>query len=394
MKLYYWRGNHSSGKSLRGSLQASDRSSALAQLQSQQIDSIRMVALPLSNNQPTETQITLLIRQLSTLLSSGLTLTRALEGIRHGVTDRALGTLIQLMLDELHQGKSFSVILATRPTLFDPFLIHLARSGEQSSQLPLLLERAAAYREQIRTLKRQTWKAVAYPLGVLLLTLLITLFLFLQVVPQFESLFSNLGGTLPPLTQHLLSITHALQQHAAAILVALLLPPALLLFGYRSSPALQQVVDQLLLRLPLIGTTLREILVARIGRTLAILQQAAIPLHHGLESAIEMTPLIPFKIAITQVNHAIHQGTPLSSALQQQQLFPPIAVQMIHAGEESGQLSEMLDRLATYYEAEVEQRIEQLTALLEPALILIIGGLVGTLAIALYQPIFQMGQHL
>ncbi len=394
MKLYYWRGNHSSGKPLRGSLQASDRSNAIAQLQKQKIESIRLIPLPHFNKPPTETQITLLLRQLSTLLSSGLTLTRALEGIRHGVTDRALGILIQLMLDELHRGKPFSAILAERPGLFDPFLIHLVRSGEQSSQLPLLLERAAAYREQVRSLKQQTWKAVAYPIGVLLLTLLITLFLFMHVVPQFESLFASLGGTLPPLTQHLLSITHTLQNHTTSILLTLLLAPALLLFSYRSSPALQQPVDQLLLRLPLTGTTLREILVARIGRTLAILQQAAIPLHHGLESAIEMTSLVPFKISIAEVNRSIHRGIPLSTALQQQQLFPPIAIQMIHAGEESGELAEMLERLADYYDTEVEHRIQQLTSLLEPALILIIGGLVGTLAIALYQPIFQMGQHL
>ena len=394
MKLYYWRGNHPTGKSLRGALQASDRSTAIAQLQAQQIDSIRMVALPLFTRSPTETQITLLIRQLATLLESGLTLARALEGVAQGTHDRALRPLIQSMLDELHQGTPFSTILAARPTLFDPFLIHLVRSGEQSSQLPLLLERAAAYREQLRTLKRQSWKAVSYPLGVLLLTLSITLFLFLQVVPQFESLFNSLGGTLPPLTQHLLSLSHTLQNHAVPILLTLVLTPALLLFSYRNLPPLQRRVDQLMLRFPLLGTTLREILVARIGRTLTILQQAAIPLHHGLESAIEMTPLIPFKEAIQQVNHAVHQGTPLSTALQQQQLFPPIAIQMIHAGEESGELAEMLERLASYYESEVEHRIQQLTTLLEPLLILIIGGLVATLAIALYQPIFQMGQHL
>jgi type IV pilus assembly protein PilC len=394
MKLFYWRGNHTSGRSLHGALQARDRSSASAQLRSQQIEPVRMVGLPSLQRQPTETQITLLIRQLSALLSTGLTLARSLQGILQGTRDRTLRALIHSLLGELQQGRALSAILAEHPALFDPFLIHLVRAGERSSQLPLLLQRAAEYRERLRILKRQSWKAISYPLGVLLLTLAITLFLFLQVVPQFESLFAGLGGALPPLTQHLLSLTHALQQHALELLAALVLIPTLLLLLYRSSSTLQRRVDQLVLRMPLLGTTLQEILVARTARTLAILQQAAIPLHHGLESAAEISSLLPFRESMAAVNQAVHQGIPLSTALQQQHLFPPIALQMVHAGEESGELAEMLERLAGYYESEVEHRIQQLTALLEPLLILLIGSLVGTLAIALYQPIFQMGQHL
>mgnify|MGYP003988481079 FL=1 len=394
MKLYYWRGTAPSGDAIRGRLQAADRSSAVKQLQSQGVSSIQLIVLPYWGGTPSPTQITLLIRQLSTLLSSGLTLARSLEGTIQGLPATPLRRLGESMLLELKQGQPFSTILASHPQLFDPFLIHLVRSGEQSSQLPLLLERAAEHRERMRTLKRQSWKAISYPLGVLVFTVGISLFLLLQVVPQFETMFHNLGGELPALTQHLLRATHFLQQHTATLLLSLLLFPILLYLSYRHFTPLQQSVDSLLLKLPLIGTTLQEIMVARLGRTLATLQQAAVPLHAGLESALSMTQLLPFQQAIQQVHDALHQGTSLSEAAKQYRLFPPIAIQMIQAGEESGELAQMLDRLASYYEGEVEHRIQQLTSLLEPLLILLIGGLVGVLAVALYQPIFQMGHQL
>lgn len=394
MKHYYWRGTAPSGNRVRGTLHAADRSSALQQLEAQRITTPRLIPLPQWEKRPSETQITLLVRQLSTLLSSGLTLTRSLEGTIQGLPPSPLRHLGSEMLQELQQGSPFSTVVANRPKLFDPFLVHLVHSGEQSSQLPLLLERAAEHRERMRLLKRQSWKAASYPLGVLLFTLGISLFLLLQVVPQFEVMFQNLGGELPPLTQKLLGFTHLLQQNSPAILALLLLLPTLLYLTYRTLPPVQQQIDQLLLRLPLIGTTLQEVMVARLSRTLAILQQAAVPLHTGLESALAMTQLTPFRHAIRSVERALHQGSSLSKAVEQHQLFPPIAIQMVQAGEESGELSQMLERLANYYEAEVEHRIQQLTTLLEPLLILLIGGLVAVLAIALYQPIFEMGRHL
>ncbi len=396
MKTYYWRGKTHSGKAVRGALQAADRSSALVQLQHQGIESAHTFSLPRLQLQrlPSETQVTLFIRQLSTLLSAGLTLSRALEGSIQGLPQGPLRTLTESMLQELQQGQPFSTILSNRPTLFDPFLVHLIRSGEQSSQLPLLLQRAAEHRERIRTLKRQSWKAVAYPAGVLLFTITITLFLLLQVVPQFESLFQSLGGALPPLTQHLLNLAHLLQSHVSAILSTLLLTPLLLYLAYQTLTPLRRFLDHALLQTPLIGITLQEVMIARIGRTLSILHRAAIPLHTALLSSAEMTSLVPVKQAIQQTHDAIHQGASLSSAMQQHKLFPPIAIQMVHAGEQSGELGQMLERLAIYYENEIEHRIEQFTTLLEPLLITLMGALVGVLAIALYQPIFQMGQHL
>ena len=394
MRLYYWRGRTSSGKRVRGSTQAPDRASVITQLEKRGVISPQLLPLPALQRPPTPTRITLLIRQLATLLESGLTLAHALEGGRAGERHRALKQLCQNMLDELHQGNPLSTVLAVRPQLFDPFLIHLVKAGEQSSQLPQLLQRAATHREQMRTMKRQGWKAISYPLGVLLFTVAISLFLLLQVVPRFESMFQNLGGTLPPLTQQLLLLTHTLQQNLPTLLVVGILSPLLMAIGYRSLPSFRSQVDHGLLKTPLLGSLLREIMVARLGHTLAILHHAAIPLHSGLKSVEDMSRLVPFRQAILTIRQSIQQGDTLSAALRKEPLFPPIAIQMIHAGEESGTLGEMLERLANYYEEETLHRIQQLTTWLEPLLILLIGGMVGTLAIALYQPIFQLGHHL
>ena len=371
-----------------------NRANAQQQLRTLGVNRPRLIPLPDQLFPISETQITLLIRQLSTLLSSRLTLARALEGIIRGLPESRLREVAGDMLLELQQGTPFSEIVAGRPQYFDPFLTHLIQSGEHASQLPTLLARGAEYRERSRTLKHQAWKALSYPLGVFLFTITISLFLLLQVVPQFEILFHNMGADLPLLTKRILDSAHFMQDNltAASIALSILILSPLLL--YRLLPHFQFGVDRLLLSLPVVGTTLREIMVARLGRTLATLQEAAIPIHTGLDTSARMTGNLVLREAIIKIHQNIVQGVTLSQALGKQQLFPPIAVQMVRAGEESGQLADMLGRLAEYYEDEVEQRIQQLTTLLEPLLILLIGGMVGVLAVALYQPIFQLGHHL
>ncbi len=394
MRNFYWRGKTSTGRIVRGSLEGEDRAHIQAKLRSQEIEPLQLFSLPILEQRIAASHITLLIRQLATLLNSGLPLPRALEGMIAGQPRGPMHRLCKTILSELRQGQTFSSILAARPHYFEPFLIHLVRSGEQSSQLPHLLERAAEYREQMHTLRRQAWKAVSYPLGVLLFTLAISLFLLLQVVPQFETLFHNLGGTLPPLTLHVLSLAHLVEAHFLQIIVLLVAAPVITTIGYRTLPPLQWVLGRILLSLPLIGVTLQEMMVARLGRTLATLHQATIPLHIGLEDSQQMTRLLPLQHAILQISEAVERGDTLSQAMGRQTLFPSIAIQMVHAGEESGELTEMLERLASYYEDEANNRIQRLTALFEPVIILLVGVLVGIVAIALYQPIFQMGQQL
>ncbi len=394
MYRYFWLGIGGDGHWRRGVVQATGRRGAREQLQHQSI--ARPLLLPLSSPSPRigPVEVTLLIRQLATLLQSGVPLARALEGMVASQPGTPTARLCDEILRQLHQGDPLSTILAQRPALFDRFLIHLVHSGEHSSQLPRLLQQAADHRERSQAIRRQGWRAVTYPLGVLLFSITLSLFLLLQVVPQFETLFHTLDGELPALTQTTLALAHSLQQHWLTLLGGVGVGGALLLGGYHTLPTLRLTIDRLLLRLPLIGTTLRELLVARVGRTLATLHRATIPLHTAVQSAREMTALVPFQHGLEQVHHAIAQGVPLSRALEQSRLFPPIAIQMVHAGEESGELAEMMERLADYYEVESNHRIERMTGMLEPLLITLIGGVVGLLAIALYLPIFQMGQQL
>lgn len=393
MARYYWRGVRQSGGAVQGQLRAGSRSQATEKLIAMGI--VHNYLLPLPDLQPSisSTQITLLIRQLSTLLSSGLTLARSLEGIIQGLADGPLRTLSRDMLLELQQGFTFSRILAQRPEYFDPFLVHLIESGESTGKLSTLLARAAEYRERTRALKRQLWKALSYPLGVLIFTLAISIFLLLQVVPQFEILFNNLGGALPPLTKHILDAAHFLDQNLIVLLLSLLLLVISITTLYRVLPRFKLMIDQFILSIPLLGTTINEVMVARLSRTLATLQEAAIPIHIGLDTSTRMTHNLSLRRAIQNTHDLVLQGVTLSTALATDKLFPPVAIQMIKAGEESGEMSQMLNRLALYYEDEIEHRIEQLTTVLEPLLILLIGGMVGVLAVALYQPIFQIGHH-
>ncbi len=393
MTRYYWRGVKQSGRAVRGQLRTDNRALAKDKLAAMGVLHTRLFPVPELRLSISATQITLFIRQLSTLLSSGLTLARSLEGIIQGLSNGPLRILSEDILLQLQQGTTFSRILEQRPEHFDPFLVHLIHSGETTGELSTLLARAAEYRERTRTLKRQLWKALSYPLGVLLFTLAISLFLLLQVVPQFEILFHNLGGSLPPLTQQILGAAHFLDRNLVELLLSLLLLMLSVTTLYRLVPYVKMRADQLLLSLPLLGTTINEVMVARLARTLATLQEAAIPIHIGLETSIKMTGNLSLRRAMQDAHDSVLQGVTLSSALSNHQFFPPIAIQMVRAGEESGELSQMLGRLALYYEGEVEHRVEQLATVLEPLLILLIGGMVGVLAIALYQPIFQIGHH-
>ncbi|MBT7308880.1 MAG: type II secretion system F family protein [Gammaproteobacteria bacterium] len=394
MRPFYWYGLLLNGKHGRGTLHAPDRHSARQQLSQQQIRPLFLLALPELRPSLSPTQITLFIRQLATLTGSGLTLARALEGIIQGLPKTPLRTLSQQILHELEQGAPFSETLVRRPHLFDPFIIHLIRSGEHAGQLSLLLTRAAEHRDRNHALAHQASRALTYPLGVLLFTLIISAFLLLQIVPQFELLFHNLGGELPPLTRSVLQFAQFIKAQFNTLLLGTLLFVTTLTLLFRRATSFRIGVERLLLSLPFIGSTLTEIMVARLSRTLATLQESGIPIHTGLKISQQMVESPLFQQTIQQIHQSVSHGKTLSQALRAQPLLPPITIQMVQAGEESSALPHMLEQLANYYEQEVEHRLQQFTTLLEPLLILLIGALVGLLAIALYQPIFQIGQQL
>ena len=398
MVNYYWRGTDLTGKVLQGYSSAPNLTKIKETLRQRGVDRVRLFKVPniqaITARSIPASQITLFIRQLSTLLSSGLNLARALEGIISGISNPQLKKMAEEILLELQNGDSFSKILARRDNYFDNFIIHLISSGESSGNLALLLERAAEHREKNRLLQQKLWKALSYPLGVFVFTLMISLFLLLQVVPQFEILFHNLGGELPPLTKKILDLTHFLKEYLFELLAIVAATVVTAVALYRTNLRVKTITDRILLSLPISGSSIKEVTISRLSRTLSTLQEAAIPLHIGLATAAKMTSNTPLQNAIKNIHASVIKGISLSNAIADETLFPPIAVQMVRAGEESGDLPLMLAHLANYYEKEVEQRISQLTTLIEPLLILLIGGMVGVLAIALYQPIFQIGHHI
>ncbi len=400
MPTYFWRGHLLSKQPARGTLKAANFTEARAELARRKI--IRPILIPIAfefseiafSRRISAQEITVLLQQLATLLNSGLTLARALTGILDGLKPSPLRDLVEQIYLEVEQGTPFSQVLAKRRRYFDPFLIHLVEAGETSGQMGTLLNRAAEHRKKSQHLKKQVRKAAIYPVSVFVVALSITAFLLLAVVPQFESLFQNLGGSLPPLTRHLLNLSDALQQNIYLLLISLILSFSIPILLYQKQSKFRIFADHFLLQIPLFGMTFRDVALARLSRTLATLQEAAVPIHVGLATSANMIPNQILQQAIRTARTAVLRGTTLSSALEQRNVFPMIAIQMIRAGEESGKLATMLLNLADYYENEVEQRIQTLTTLIEPTLILLIGGMIGTLTVALYQPIFQAGSLL
>jgi type IV pilus assembly protein PilC len=275
---------------------------------------------------------------------------------------------------------------------FDELFCNLVDSGEQSGALETMLDRIAEYKEKTEALKSKIRKAMNYPIAVVTIAMIVTAILLVKVVPQFESVFAGFGADLPAFTQFVVNISEYLQEWWFIILAGIIT------FGFAASQALKRSKslrdskDRILLKAPVIGNILYESAVARYCRTLSTTFAAGVPLVEALDSVAGATGNIVFTNAVNQIREDVSSGTQLNYSMKQSGLFPPMCLQMVSIGEESGALDEMLDKVASHYEAEVDNAVDGLTSLMEPIIMSVLGVLVGGLIVAMYLPIFQLGK--
>lgn len=338
--------------------------------------------------------ITIFTRQMSTMLSAGIPLVQGLGVISEGIASGPLGDLTRKLKLDVESGSSFSAALKKNPRYFDELFCSLVESGEQSGTLDTMLNRIALYKEKTDSLKRKVKKALYYPAAVIIIATIVTGILLIKVVPTFKDLFKGYGAELPGFTQFVLSISEVLQNYGLYVIGVIILSIILLIQFYRQNAIFRHFLQRLSLKLPIFGGIIKKSIIARFARTLSTTSAAGVPLTDALESVSKATGNIVYTEAIQKIRDGLSSGQQMRPVMKKTGVFPVMVVQMIGIGEESGALEEMLGKIATIYEEEVDTAVDGLTTLLEPLIMVFLGIVVGGLVVAMYLPIFKMGSIL
>ncbi|MGY1919021.1 type II secretion system F family protein [Pseudomonas tolaasii] len=393
--IYAWEGINRKGRRVAGQTAGQSLALIKAQLRQQGICPGRVYkkASPLPRFAPPikPADIALFTRQLATLLRAGIPLLQAFDIIREGVDHRLLRELIQNLKQEIASGNNLSAALRKHPRHFDELYCNLIAAGEQAGALETLLERVAIHLEKSQRLKARIKKAMTYPAAVIVVAGVVSTVLLIHVVPQFQSLFAGVDSKLPRFTLSVIALSEFLQR--AWWMIALGLGGGLVGVrqAFQHSRDLRLRVDAGLLIAPLAGTLLKKSAVARYARTLSTTFAAGVPLVQALDSVAGATGNGMFKQAIERMRHDVSTGMQLHQSMAATSLFPGMAIQMTAIGEESGTLDSMLEKVANHYEADVDNLVDNLTSLMEPLIMVVLGGIVGALVIAMYLPVFQLG---
>ena len=394
-RMYSWQGTNAQGAAISG--QSAARSPALIRAQLRQrgirpgrIDSVRP---PLWQwRRPLDGKaLSQFSRQLATLVKAGVALLQALDVVAQSSANPAMASLLGAIKADIAAGSSLATALRRHPHYFDRLYCNLVDAGEQSGSLEVVLAQVAALQEQRQALRARLKKAMTYPLLVLLVGFGVSALLLLEVVPRFQSLFGGFGAELPAFTQQVIGLSQWLGAHFWWLLITFGSACGAGVWGYRHKPALRLWLVRLALRLPVLGSLLRHAALARFARTLSTSFGAGVPLVEALGTVAGACGNPVYEQALHKVREDLASGLALNVALRASGLFPALVVQMCAIGETAGTLDDMLARIASHYEQAIDHLLDTLTALIEPLIVLILGLLVGSLVIAMYLPIFQLG---
>ncbi|AXE34547.1 type II secretion system inner membrane protein GspF [Chromobacterium phragmitis] len=336
-------------------------------------------------------ELVMITEQLSTLLNAGLTLEKALTAVTEQSENARSRTVLAALRSDILEGKSFAQALSAAPGVFSPLYRSLVQAGEQSGHLDMVMSRLAEYLDKRQNTQQKVTLALAYPAVVTLVAILVVAGLMSYVVPQVVSVFAQTKQTLPFLTRALVACSDFLRQWGVALLISIVAAVCLIVRALRA-PALKRRFHARVLKLPVFGRLFRALNTARMASTLSILVGAGVPLLTALETARGLMTMLPMQDAVADAMNKVREGVSLSRALNASRQFPPVLIHLISSGEASGTLSHMLDRAAQQQEQEVERKLATFTTLMEPLLILVMGGMVLLIVLAIMMPIIDMNQ--
>jgi type IV pilus assembly protein PilC len=391
---YVWEGRDKRGARIKGKSLAPDEQALRAELRRQGVapSRIRKQRQALKGGKVNPGDIAIFSRQLATMLAAGIPLVQAFDIVGNGADKPAMQKLILDIKADIEGGTSLHEALGKHPLHFDDLYVNLVEAGEQAGALESLLDKVATYKEKTEALKKKVKKALFYPAAVLAVAVIVTIVLLVFVIPQFKTLYQSFGADLPAFTQFVIHLSETVQHRG--LYIAAIIGGIVWVFFYfkKRSKAMREVLDRLSLKVPIIGPILNKSAIARYARTLSTMFSAGVPLVEALDSVAGATGNVVYENAVLKMRDEVSTGQRLQRAMEATGLFPNMVIQMIAVGEESGALDEMSGKVATFYEAEVDNAVDAMSSLLEPLIMLILGVLVGGLVVAMYLPIFNLGK--
>jgi type IV pilus assembly protein PilC len=396
-QVFAWEGTDRSGKKTKGEITSYNANIAKAELRKKGISPTKVAkkragfSLAALGAKISPGDIALFTRQLATMMKAGVPLVQSFEIVADGTDNMKMKDLILKIRDEVSGGNSFAYALKTQPDYFDNLFCNLVEAGEQSGALETMLERLADYKEKSEALKAKIKSAMNYPIAVLVVAGVVSGILLIKVVPQFEEIFAGFGAELPEFTQMVVDWSHFMSDWWFIAVAAMAAVYFSYKEAYKRSQAVKDAQDRLALKMPILGDILDKSCIARFARTLSTTFAAGVPLVDALESVAGAAGNVVYSEAIYKIKDDVSSGIQLNTSMKATNVFPNMVIQMVAIGEESGALDSMLDKSASYYEEQVDNAVDGLTSLMEPIIMSFLGVVIGGLIIAMYLPIFGMG---
>lgn len=391
---YLWEGKDRKGKVIKGEMRAAGEAVVNATLRRQGINitKVKKQSSFASKGKITDKDITLFTRQLATMMKSGVPLLQTFDIVGKGHHNPAVAKLLADIKSDVETGSSLSASFRKYPLYFDNLFCNLVGAGEQAGILDTLLDRLATYKEKILAIKSKIKSALVYPASIIVVAFIITTIIMIFVIPAFKDLFSGFGADLPAPTLIVIAMSDFFVDYWWAIFGTVIGGTWFFFYTWKRSEKMQHTMDRLILKAPVFGELIRKATIARFARTLSTMFAAGVPLVEALDSVAGASGNKVYYDATKKIQSEISTGTSLTTAMQNVEVFPNMVLQMTAIGEESGSLDSMLSKVADFYEGEVDDAVAAISSLMEPVIMVVLGTLIGGLVIAMYLPIFKMGQ--
>ena len=391
---YIWEGKDKKGKVIKGEMKATSEAFVNSSLRRQGITVTKLKKQSgfSSKGKVSEKDITLFTRQLATMMKSGVPLLQSFDIVGKGHSNPAVARLLMSIKTEVETGSSLTNAFKKYPLYFDALFCNLVGAGEQAGILESLLDRLATYKEKTEAIKSKIKAALFYPVAIIVVAFIITAVIMIFVIPAFKQVFTSFGADLPTPTLIVMGISDNFVKYWYLIFGGVGGGTYFFLESWKRSLAVQIFMDKLMLKAPVFGHLVRISTIARWTRTLSTMFAAGVPLVEALESVGGASGNYVYQAATKIIQQEVSTGTALTVAMQNSNLFPNMVIQMVSIGEESGALDGMLSTVADFFEAEVDDAVASLSSLMEPVIMVVLGGLIGGMVVAMYLPIFKLGQ--
>ncbi len=394
LDTFTWEGVDKKGRRIKGETEAISVAYVNATLRRQGVNPTKVrkkgKSLFTKKKKITPKDVAIFTRQFATMLQSGIPIVQSFDIVGKGHENPSMQELLMAVKQDIESGTNLSTALGKHPLYFDALYCNLVQAGESAGILDAILEKVAIYKEKIEAIKGKIKSALFYPAAVVVVAFIITAILLIFVIPQFESLFKGFGADLPALTQFVVTLSKIFQDWWWAIFGVIGGTVFFIGYSYQRSVKMQHTVDRLTLKAPIIGPIIKKATIARYCRTLATMFAAGVPLVESLDSVAGASGNQVYYEGVMAIKADVSTGMQLQAAMDSTKLFPNMVIQMVAIGEESGELDKMLGKVADFYEEEVDNAVASLSSLIEPIIMAVLGGIVGTLVIAMYLPIFKM----